>query len=152
VRALVQRVTRASVRIDGEVVGATDNGFLVLLGVGPSDDQAVAERMADKVRKLRVFEDAAGRMNRALPDVGGGCLVVSQFTLYGDARNGNRPGFTNAAPPELADRLYRHFVEALRGAGVPVATGRFGEEMQVELVNRGPVTLWLDSEELFPPG
>ena len=148
-RALVQRVSRASVRVDGEVVGAIDNGFLVLLGVGPTDDEALAERMADKVRKLRVFEDDAGRMNRALLDVGGGCLVVSQFTLYGDARSGNRPGFTNAAPPERADGLYRHFVEALRGAGVPVATGRFGEEMQVELVNRGPVTLWLDSAELF---
>ncbi len=151
-RALVQRVSRASVRIDGDVVGETANGLLVLLGVGPGDDEGVADKLADKVRKLRVFEDDDGRMNRSLQDVGGGCLVVSQFTLYGDTRSGNRPGFTNAAPPEMADRLYRHFVAALDGAGVPVATGRFGEEMQVELVNRGPVTLWLDSEELFGRG
>ncbi len=151
-RALVQRVSRASVRVDGDLVGQTANGLLVLLGVGPGDDEGVADKLADKVRKLRVFEDDHGRMNRSLQDVGGGCLVVSQFTLYGDARSGNRPGFTNAAPPAMADRLYRHFVAALDGAGVPVATGRFGEEMQVELVNRGPVTLWLDSEELFGRG
>lgn len=148
-RALVQRVSEASVRIDGRVVGETANGLLVLLGVGPQDDASVADRLADKVRKLRIFEDDGGRMNRSLQDVHGGCLVVSQFTLYGDARSGNRPGFSNAAPPEMADRLYRHFVAALDRAGVRVATGRFGEEMQVELVNRGPVTLWLDSEELF---
>ncbi len=149
-RALVQRVSRASVEVDGETVGATGNGFLVLLGVAPGDDAGTAERMADKVRKLRVFEDDRGRMNRSLQDVGGGCLVVSQFTLYADARSGNRPGFTEAAPPEQADALYRAFVAALEGAGVPVATGRFGEEMQVELLNRGPVTLWLDSATLFP--
>lgn len=148
-RALVQRVSEASVRVDGHVVGETANGLLVLLGVGPLDDASVADRLADKVRKLRIFEDDRGRMNRSLQDVHGGCLVVSQFTLYGDARSGNRPGFSNAAPPEMADRLYRHFVAALDRAGVRVATGRFGEEMQVELVNRGPVTLWLDSEELF---
>lgn len=148
-RALIQRVSHASVQVDREVVGETANGLLVLLGVGPRDDEAVADKLADKVRKLRIFEDDRGRMNRSLQDVHGGCLVVSQFTLYGDVRSGNRPGFTNAAPPEMADRLYRHFVAALDGAGVQVATGRFGEEMQVELLNRGPVTLWLDSEELF---
>ena len=150
-RALVQRVSRASVEVQGEEVGRVGNGFLVLLGVAPGDDEAVAERLADKVRKLRVFEDDAGRMNRSLQDVGGGCLVVSQFTLYGDARSGNRPGFTGAAPPERADALYRHFVAALAREGVPVATGSFGREMRVELVNRGPVTLWLDSRELFGP-
>jgi len=152
VRALLQRVSRATVRVDGEVVGETGNGLLVLLGVGPDDDEAVAGRLADKVRKLRIFEDERGRMNRSLQDVGGGCLVVSQFTLYGDARSGNRPGFTNAAAPESADRLYKSFVAALEGAGVRVATGRFGEEMQVELVNRGPATFWLDSATLFPDG
>ncbi|HKI58873.1 MAG TPA: D-aminoacyl-tRNA deacylase [Trueperaceae bacterium] len=149
-RALLQRVSSASVEVEGREVGRVDNGLLVLLGVGPEDDEAVAEKLADKVRKLRVFEDDEGRMNRALADVGGGCLVVSQFTLYGDARGGNRPGFTGAAPPERADALYRRFVDALEARGVPVATGSFGQEMRVALVNRGPVTLWLDSDELFP--
>ena len=151
-RALLQRVSSASVEVEGREVGRVDNGLLVLLGVGPEDDEAVAEKLADKVRKLRVFEDDEGRMNRALADVGGGCLVVSQFTLYGDARGGNRPGFTGAAPPERADALYRRFVDALEARGVPVATGSFGQEMRVALVNRGPVTLWLDSDELFPRG
>ncbi len=145
----MQRVSRAEVRASGEVVGRVGRGFLVLLGVGPSDDEAVALRLADKVRKLRVFPDGEGRMNRSLEQAGGGCLVVSQFTLYGDARSGNRPGFSRAAPPELAERLYLRFVDALRSAGVTVATGRFGAEMEVELVNDGPVTLWLDSVELF---
>jgi len=136
--------------VDGEPVGSTDNGLLVLLGVAPGDDERLAERLAEKVRKLRIFEDERGRMNRSVQDVGGGCLVVSQFTLYGDASSGNRPGFTAAAPPAQADRLYRQFVTALERAGLPVGTGRFGEAMQVELVNRGPVTLWLDTDELFP--
>ncbi len=151
-RALIQRVSQAAVRVAGEVVGHTDNGFLVLLGVAPGDDDALARRLADKVRKLRVFEDDRGLMNRSLQDVGGGCLVVSQFTLYGDTRSGNRPGFGKAAAPEVAEALYRRFITALEEAGVPVATGRFGETMQVELVNRGPVTLWLDTDELFPNG
>ncbi|HEX7041053.1 MAG TPA: D-aminoacyl-tRNA deacylase [Trueperaceae bacterium] len=145
----MQRVSRAEVRVGGEVVGRVGRGFLVLLGVGPEDDEAVAERLADKVRKLRVFPDEAGRMNRSLEQAGGGCLVVSQFTLYGDLRSGNRPGFSRAAPPEPAERLYLRFARALEAAGLPVATGRFGAEMEVELVNDGPVTLWLDSEELF---
>ncbi len=145
----MQRVSHASVRVADELVGATANGLLVLLGVGPRDDERVADKLAAKVRKLRIFEDEGGRMNRSLQDVGGACLVVSQFTLYGDARSGNRPGFSNAAAPEAADRLYRRFVAALEREGIEVATGRFGEEMQVELLNRGPVTLWLDSDELF---
>lgn len=149
-RALVQRVSSASVEVEGRVVGRVGNGFLVLLGVAPGDDESVAQKLAEKVRKLRVFEDDQGRMNRALGEVDGGCLVVSQFTLYGDARNGNRPGFTGAAPQERADALYRRFVDALEQRGVPVATGIFGREMRVNLVNRGPVTLWLDSDELFP--
>jgi len=149
VRALVQRVSRARVRVRGTVVGEVGNGLLVLLGVAPADDASVAERMADKVRKLRVFEDGEGRMNRSLEQVDGACLVVSQFTLYGDARGGNRPGFTAAAQPTEAEALYRAFIAALEARGVGVATGRFGQEMEVELLNRGPVTLWLDSAELF---
>jgi len=148
-RALVQRVARAEVRVAGEVVGRVGRGFLVLLGVGPDDDEAVAAKLADKVRKLRVFGDDEGRMNLSLGQVGGGCLVVSQFTLYGDLRSGNRPGFSRAAPPEQAERLYLAFADALRACGVPVQTGRFGAVMEVELVNDGPVTLWLDSGELF---
>ncbi len=148
-RALVQRVSHARVRVRGAVVGEVGNGLLVLLGVAPADDASVAERMADKVRKLRVFEDGEGRMNRSLEQVDGACLVVSQFTLYGDARGGNRPGFTAAAQPTEAEALYRAFIAALEAGGVGVATGRFGHEMEVELLNRGPVTLWLDSAELF---
>lgn len=148
-RALVQRVARASVTVDGSVIGSVGTGFLVLLGVGPDDDTGVADRLADKVAKLRVFPDADGRMNLSLDQVGGGCLVVSQFTLYGDVRSGNRPGFSAAAAPELGDALYRRFVARLRQRGLPVETGRFGADMQVELVNDGPVTLWLDSAELF---
>lgn len=148
-RALVQRVARASVTVDGSVIGSVGTGFLVLLGVGPDDDTGVADRLADKVAKLRVFPDADGRMNLSLDQVGGGCLVVSQFTLYGDVRSGNRPGFSAAAAPELGDALYRRFVARLRERGLPVETGRFGADMQVELVNDGPVTLWLDSAELF---
>ncbi len=145
----MQRVSRAQVRVAGEVVGSVGRGFLVLLGVGPDDDEAVAAKLAEKVRKLRVFADDEGKMNRSVDQVGGACLVVSQFTLYGDLRSGNRPGFSRAAPPELAERLYLRFAAALREAGVPVETGRFGREMEVELVNDGPVTLWLDSDELF---
>lgn len=148
-RALLQRVTRAEVRVAGEVVGSVGRGFLVLLGVGPQDDEAVATRLAEKVRKLRVFSDEGGKMNLAIPEVAGGCLVVSQFTLYGDLRSGNRPGFSRAAPPQQAERHYMAFAEALRGSGIPVQTGVFGADMEVELVNDGPVTLWLDSEELL---
>lgn len=148
-RALVQRVARAEVRVDGQVVGAIARGLLVLLGVAPGDDDGLALRMAEKVRKLRVFEDDGGKMNLDLAQVGGACLVVSQFTLYGDARGGNRPGFSAAAPPQQAERIYLRFVRALADAGVPVATGTFGAMMAVELVNDGPTTLWLDSRELF---
>lgn len=149
-RALLQRVAWARVRVEDDVVGevAAPGGLLVLVGVTHDDDEATAERLAAKVAKLRIFADAAGKMNLSLRDVGGGALVVSQFTLYADARNGNRPGYGAAAKPERADALYRHFAEALRGAGVPVATGTFGARMAVELVNDGPVTIWLDSAEL----
>jgi D-tyrosyl-tRNA(Tyr) deacylase len=144
VRALIQRVRRASVTVDGEVVGAIGVGLLVLVGVTHTDDDAAAARLASKVAHLRVFDDAAGTMNRSLLDVGGQALVVSQFTLYGDARKGRRPSWGDAAPPEHAEPLVAAFVTALGGEGVAVATGRFRAAMQVELVNDGPVTLALE--------
>lgn len=143
-RALVQRVSRAEVRVGGEVVGRVGRGFLVLLGVGPEDDEAVAAKMAEKVRKLRVFGDEAGKMNLALDQVGGGCLVVSQFTLYGDTRKGRRPSWIDAARPEHAEPLVDRFADALRDLGATVDTGVFGADMQVELVNDGPVTLLVE--------
>lgn len=133
----------------GSSVGAIGVGLLVLLGVGPKDDEATSARLAEKVRKLRVFADQAGKMNLSVEQVGGACLVVSQFTLYGDLSGGNRPGFSRAAQPARADALYRDFSRRLTEAGVTVANGSFGAEMEVELVNDGPVTLWLDSDELF---
>ncbi len=145
----MQRVSRAAVRVDARTVGEIGTGLLVLLGVQPGDDAELARRLADKVRKLRVFEDEAGKMNLSLVQVGGACLVVSQFTLYGDAKDGNRPGFSGAARPEAAEPLYLEFVAALRQAGVMVETGEFGAMMDVELVNSGPTTLWLDTAELF---
>ena len=146
-RALLQRTTGAEVRIDGEVVGAIGAGLVVLLGVGPEDDDATADDLARKSAELRIFRDADGRTDRSLLDVGGAALVVSQFTLYADTRRGRRPGFTRAAPPELAERLYLRFADSLRGVGVTVATGRFGAEMAVSLVNDGPFTIWLDTDE-----
>ncbi|NLG08758.1 MAG: D-tyrosyl-tRNA(Tyr) deacylase [Deinococcales bacterium] len=148
-RALVQRVARAEVRVAGERVGAIGRGFVVLLGVKPDDDERLADKLAQKVAKLRVFEDDAGKMNLSLGQVGGACLVVSQFTLYGSVKDGNRPGFSYAARPEVAEPLYERFVAALRAQGVPVETGRFGAMMEVELVNDGPTTIWIDSDEVF---
>jgi len=148
-RAVVQRVSRAEVRVDGIVVGAVDRGFLVLLGVAKADVEADAAALADKVAALRVFEDPAGKMNLALAEVGGGLLVVSQFTLLGDARKGNRPSFVEAAPPEEGQALYLRFCEHLRRKGLPVATGTFRASMEVELVNDGPVTILLDSRKAF---
>jgi D-tyrosyl-tRNA(Tyr) deacylase len=150
VRALLQRVTSASVWVrgaDGEVVGAIEGGLVVLLGVGPADTDGVADELARTVAELRIFRDAEGRTNRSLIEVGGAALVVSQFTLYADTRRGRRPGFTGAAGPEVAGRLYRRFAGVLVGLGVPTEVGRFGEEMLVELVNDGPFTIWLDSDE-----
>ncbi len=141
-RALVQRVSRAAVRVDGEPVAEIGAGLLVLLGVTHGDDEAVCDRLADKVRALRVFPDADGRMNEALGDRE--VLVVSQFTLYGDARKGNRPSFVDAARPEVAVPLYERFVQLLRDKALTVETGEFGAMMDVELVNDGPVTLWLE--------
>jgi D-tyrosyl-tRNA(Tyr) deacylase len=148
-RAVVQRVTQARVEVDGALVGAIGRGFLVLLGVANGDTSADAAYLAEKTAGLRVFEDAAGKMNLALAEVGGAVLAVSQFTLLGDCRKGRRPGFTDAAPPELADDLYNAYVAALRAAGLTVATGVFRAEMQVYLVNDGPVTLLLDSRKAF---
>ncbi len=134
-------------RVDGEVVGEIGAGLVVLLGVGPDDDEAVAEALARRTGELRIFDDADGRTNLSLLDVGGEVLVVSQFTLYADTRRGRRPGFTGAAAPELAERLYLRFADALRALGVRVATGRFGAVMAVELVNNGPFTIWLDTAD-----
>ena len=147
-RAVLQRVSRATVVIDGETVGAIPRGLLVLLGVAEADTEKEARWLAEKVAGLRVFNDEAGKMNLGVAEVGGGVLVVSQFTLYGDCRKGRRPSFIAAAPPEVAVPLYEAFVNALRALGLPVATGRFGAMMQVELVNDGPVTLILDMKEI----
>jgi D-aminoacyl-tRNA deacylase len=148
-RAVLQRATSGRVLVDGEVVGALDPapGFVILLGVGPGDTEAEARQMADKVAGLRVFADAQGKMNLSLRDIGGGALVVSQFTLYADTRRGRRPGFTTAAPPALAEPLVARFMEDLRALGVPTQGGRFGAEMQVELTNSGPVTILFDTAE-----
>ena len=148
-RAVVQRVTRASVTVEGETVGAIERGLMVLLGVATGDTQRDAAYLADKTAALRIFEDDAGKMNRAVGDIGGRLLVVSQFTLLGDCRKGRRPGFSAAAPPELADQLYREYVAALKSQGLAVATGVFQADMQVELVNDGPVTFLLDSQRQF---
>lgn len=144
-RACIQRVSSARVVVDGETVGEIARGLLVLLGVLTTDDAADVRWLADRVVGLRVFNDADGKMNLSLADVGGELLVVSQFTLLGDCRKGRRPSFIDAAPPELAERLYSEFVERARALGVRVATGRFRTHMNVELVNDGPVTLVIDS-------
>lgn len=144
---LVQRVSQARVTVDGRVTGAIGMGLLLLLCAEPGDTEAEADQLLAKVLKLRIFNDAAGRMNRSLQDVRGGLLVVSQFTLAADTRRGNRPGFSGAAAPELGRRLYDYFVARARAAHAPVATGEFGANMQVELVNDGPVTLPLHSHK-----
>jgi len=148
-RAVVQRVSRAEVRVEGKATGAIGKGLLVLLGVARGDGPDDARAMADKVAGLRIFEDADGKMNLPVADVGGGVLVVSQFTLLGDARKGNRPGFGDAAPPEEANALYEAVCGHLRARGLPVGTGVFRAHMDVELVNDGPVTILLDSRKLF---
>ena len=144
-RVLLQRVSRAAVGVDGAEVGAVGRGFLALVGVTHEDDEAAARKLAAKTARLRVFADGAGLMNLALGDVGGAVLAVSQFTLYADTRRGNRPGFTDAARPELGEAIYLAYIEALRAEGVPVQTGVFGAHMQVELVNDGPVTVLLEA-------
>jgi D-aminoacyl-tRNA deacylase len=148
-RAVVQRVSRARVTVKGETAGEIGLGLLVLLGVGAGDTRTEADYLAEKTIGLRIFEDAGGKMNLSVAEVGGALLVVSQFTLYGDARRGKRPSFDGAAPPEQARELYEYFVEKVRASGVRLETGRFQETMQVELVNEGPVTILLDSGKAF---
>jgi D-aminoacyl-tRNA deacylase len=144
-RAVVQRVSSARVEVDGQVTGEIGRGLLVLLGVGQGDTECEAAWLAEKIAGLRIFEDEAGKMNLSVQDIGGAVLIVSQFTLFGDCRRGRRPSFTEAAPPEAADRLYQDFCTRLRAAGIPVATGLFQAHMDVHLVNDGPVTIWLDT-------
>src|SRR6202049_4675234 len=148
-RAVVQRVSRARVSVNGESAGEIGLGLLVLLGVGAGDARTEADYLVDKTIGLRIFEDAGGKMNLSVAEVAGALLVVSQFTLYGDARRGKRPSFDAAAPPEQARELYEYFVERVRAAGLRCETGRFQETMQVELVNKGPVTILLDSAKGF---
>jgi D-tyrosyl-tRNA(Tyr) deacylase len=148
-RAVVQRVSRARVTVEERVTGEIGNGLMILLGVGREDTSAVAASMAEKVANLRIFEDHQGKMNRSLLDVKGDALVVSQFTLYGDARGQRRPSFISAAPPEKGKALYEEFTQAMQRLGVTVATGIFQTMMSVELVNEGPVTILLDSDKTF---
>lgn len=147
-RAVLQRVSRASVEVEGRIVGQIGTGLLVLVGVGHGDTEAEARLLADKTARLRIFADEVGKFNRSLLDIGGSALVVSQFTLYADTRKGRRPSFTEAAPPEQAAPLVEAYCAALRDLGVPVETGVFGAMMRVALVNEGPVTVMLDTKQL----
>ena len=147
-RLIIQRVSRASVTVDGNVTGAIEKGFLVLLGIGPEDTEAIAEKMMDKMLRLRIFSDDQDKINLSLRDVDGQLLLVSQFTLYADCRKGNRPSFTNAARPETAIPLYEAFIARCRESGLPVETGEFGADMKVDLLNDGPVTLWMDTKDM----
>ncbi|HEU0237412.1 MAG TPA: D-aminoacyl-tRNA deacylase [Candidatus Limnocylindrales bacterium] len=144
-RALLQRASRAEVRVGGYAVGRIGAGLVVLLGVGPDDDEPTADALARRTAELRIFRDGEGRTNRSLLEIRGAALVVSQFTLFADTSRGRRPGFTGAAPADLAERLYERYAAALQALDIEVATGRFGAEMEVELVNDGPFTIWLDS-------
>ncbi|TRW98190.1 D-tyrosyl-tRNA(Tyr) deacylase [Paracoccus sp. M683] len=142
--ALLQRVAEASVTVEGRTIGRTGPGLLVLACAMRGDDETTAEKLAGRIARLRIFRDEAGKMNLSISDTGGGVLVVSQFTLAADTSSGNRPGFSAAAAPQDGQRLYEHLAQALRGHGLPVETGEFGADMQVALVNDGPVTIWLD--------
>lgn len=144
-RALLQRVTEASVTVDGQVIGQTGPGLLILICAMSGDTEAQADHLAAKIAKLRIFKDDAGKMNRSLRDVGGSALVVSQFTLAADTSRGNRPGFSTAAPPEQGKRLYEYFARQLQAQEIPVETGEFGADMAVALVNDGPITIWMDT-------
>lgn len=148
-RGVIQRVTRASVKVDGDLTGEIARGLLVLLGVAQEDGEADADYLAEKIAGLRIFEDDAGKMNLSVTDIGGSVLAVSQFTLFGDVRRGKRPSFDAAARPEQAKALYEYFVERVRASGLRCETGRFQEMMEVELVNSGPVTILLDSKKMF---
>ncbi|MCE8440611.1 D-aminoacyl-tRNA deacylase [Rhodovulum sulfidophilum] len=144
-RALVQRVSEAAVRVDGTTIGEIGPGLLVLVCAMAGDTEAEADKLARRIARMRIFRDEAGKMNRALLDTGGAALVVSQFTLAADTASGNRPGFSRAAAPDLGERLYLRFAEALAAEGIEVATGRFGADMKVALVNDGPVTIWIET-------
>ncbi len=148
-RAVLTRVKSASVTIDGQVVGKIGKGFLILLGVGPEDTREHCRYLAQKALGLRIFEDENGKMNLGLDQIGGEVLVVSQFTLYGNCRKGRRPSFTDAAPPELGNELYEAFLQECEALGYPPQHGQFGADMQVESINDGPVTLWLDTQQLM---
>ena len=145
-RSLVQRVSEASVMVDGDTIAQIDEGLLVLLCAMNGDTEGQVQFLSRKIANLRIFEDEQGKMNKSIQDVGGVALVVSQFTLAADTSRGNRPGFSNAAPPEDGERLYQRFCDLLSDHGVPVETGKFGADMKVHLVNDGPVTIWLDTE------
>jgi D-tyrosyl-tRNA(Tyr) deacylase len=145
-RALIQRVSRAAVSVEGAVIGEIGPGLLILVCAMQGDGEAEAHRLAARIAKLRIFKDDEGRMNRSVVDTGGAALVVSQFTLAADTSRGNRPGFSTAAPPAEGERLYGHFAGRIQAEGIPVATGRFGADMQVSLVNDGPVTIWMDTD------
>lgn len=146
-RTLIQRVRHASVEVDGRTTGAIGPGLLILVCAMQGDTEAQAEKLAARVAKCRIFRDEAGKMNRSVLDIGGACLVVSQFTLAADTSTGNRPGFSSAAAPDLGDKLYQHFSAALRGLGLPVENGEFGADMAVSLLNDGPVTIWMDTAD-----
>jgi D-tyrosyl-tRNA(Tyr) deacylase len=148
-RAVIQRVKQASVTVDGRSTGQIEQGLLVFLGVGPDDGEEDAAYMAVKIANLRIFADDEGKMNRSLWEIRGGLLLISQFTLFGDCRKGRRPDFSQAAPPALAKALYEQTIETLRGLGIPVQTGIFAADMQIDSVNDGPVTILLDSKKLF---
>lgn len=147
-KAVIQRVQHASVKVDGNIIGKCGRGFMILLGVGNKDTEKDAKALVNKIVKLRVFEDDAGKMNLSVQDVGGEILIISQFTLYADCRKGNRPSFVNAAPPAVSVPLYEAFVEYMRNTGIHAECGEFGADMKVELLNDGPVTIVLDSSEL----
>ncbi len=148
-RAIIQRVSEASVTVDKTVTGSIKKGILVLAGMKGSDTDNDLEWMAGKIINLRIFEDEQGKMNLSLKDIEGEMLIVSQFTLYGDCRKGRRPGFSEAAPPDIAERLYLRFIDKIRAAGIATATGQFQADMKVQLINDGPVTLMLDTEKIF---
>lgn len=147
-RALLQRVSRATIAVEGEQTGAIGAGYVILLGVGPDDDEAVAEKLWQKIFRLRIFDDATGKANLSLADVEGEVLIVSQFTLYANCRRGNRPSYTGAGAPSEAERLYDRFVELARADVAHVETGVFGADMDVSLTNQGPFTIWLDTDQL----
>ncbi len=151
-RFVIQRVREASVSVDGKVIGQIGHGLLVFVGVSDSDNRQIADKMTDKMTKLRIFDDADGKTNLSISDVGGEFLVISQFTLYADCRKGNRPSFTLAGKPDMAEELYEYIMEAIQEKGFPIARGEFGADMKVSILNDGPFTILLDSDEIVGKG